>query len=172
MMQRRTSETGRRNFRSKRFSRNMERDNGSVGGGPGLRRAHSLHMERRTSMSSRDHHREQDEDEEDWVAKANGRMVGGQSESSTSEDQQQSYTAQVTATSTTNVQGPGGIGSYLSRREFGSNEGSGQPQADSGYQSHGSGAGAYPKMQLPVSETTQGGSNVILFAELTMLQWK
>eukprot|EP00095_Tigriopus_kingsejongensis_P009844 maker-scaffold21_size687808-snap-gene-5.36 protein:Tk09844 transcript:maker-scaffold21_size687808-snap-gene-5.36-mRNA-1 annotation:"ring finger protein 31" len=52
---------------------------------------------------------------------------------------------------TTNVreiEGPGGIGSYLARQEFGSNEG--QAPGDSGYVSHGSGAGGgYPKMQLP-----------------------
>jgi hypothetical protein len=59
----------------------------------------------------------------------------------------------------TGVQGPGGIGSYLARREFGSNEeqqtqGKGAATAahDSGYISHGSGTGAFPKMKLPVRE--------------------
>lgn len=37
--QRRSSEAGKRNFRSKRFSRNLERD-------PAIRRSHSLHNER------------------------------------------------------------------------------------------------------------------------------
>merc|ERR1719357_2380307 len=50
------------------------------------------------------------------------------------------------------AKGPGGIGSYLARQEFGSTE-EGQQQVntaaqDSGYVSHGSG-GAYPKLQLP-----------------------
>ena len=66
------------------------------------------------------------------------------------------------------TKGPGGIGSYLSRQEFGSTEehsqaggGSGvmvgggesrPPHDSSGYVSHGSGGGggAYPKLQLPV----------------------
>ena len=66
------------------------------------------------------------------------------------------------------TKGPGGIGSYLSRQEFGSTEehsqagggggvmvGGGEnrpPHDSSGYVSHGSGGGggAYPKLQLPV----------------------
>ena len=51
------------------------------------------------------------------------------------------------------AKGPGGIGSYLARQEFGSTEGQQQVNTaaqDSGYVSHGSG-GAYPKLQLPVS---------------------
>ena len=75
--------------------------------------------------------------------------------------------------------GPGGIGSYLSRREFGSNEDQQQAAAkgpsDSGYQSHGSGGGgggAYPKMQLPVS--IKKGNNLILskilMARISFLQ--
>lgn len=47
---RRTSEAGvggKKNFRSKRFSRNMERD-------PALRRAHSLHMDRSRSFEDAD----------------------------------------------------------------------------------------------------------------------
>ena len=58
------------------------------------------------------------------------------------------------------TKGPGGIGSYLARQEFGSNDGQaggGHPGAggaaapadSSGYVSHGS--GGYPKLQLPVS---------------------
>ena len=46
-----------------------------------------------------------------------------------------------TATVEGETRGPGGIGSYLARREFGSNEG---PPADSGYVSHSSG-GHYPR---------------------------
>ena len=111
--QRRVSEAGKRNFRSKRFSRNLERE-------PALRRSHSLHAER-----VRD---------DDW---AGGRPRRA-SESSNEDVQSES-------------KGPGGIGSYLARQEFGSNEG--QPptsnaQQDSGYVSHGSGGG-YPKLQLP-----------------------
>ena len=66
---------------------------------------------------------------------------------SSSEEAPLHYTAKIEAAS----KGPGGIGSYLAKQEFGSADG--QPPVpgnpDSGYVSHGSG-GAYPKMQLPV----------------------
>ena len=43
-LQRRSSETGRKNFRSKRFSRNMERNGGGGGGSEAQKqRAHSAH---------------------------------------------------------------------------------------------------------------------------------
>ena len=64
---------------------------------------------------------------------------------SSSEDAPLHYTAKIEAAS----RGPGGIGSYLAKQEFGSNEGQTQTTQDSGYVSHGSGGG-YPKMQLPV----------------------
>ena len=54
-----------------------------------------------------------------------------------------------TSTVTSSTRGPGGVGSYLSRQEFGSSEV--QPGPDSGYVSHGSGGG-YPKLLMqPVS---------------------
>ena len=67
---------------------------------------------------------------------------------SSSEDAQLHYTAKIGVEAS---KGPGGIGSYLARQEFGSNEGQTQTSGnqDSGYVSHGS-AGGYPKMQLPV----------------------
>ena len=65
------------------------------------------------------------------------------SESSTSEDAAHPF-------DDSGAKGPGGIGSYLSRREFGSNEDQKNNTGDSGYISHGSGFGAaYPKMKLP-----------------------
>ena len=64
------------------------------------------------------------------------------SESSTSEDAAHPF-------DNDGAKGPGGIGSYLSRREFGSNEDQKNNTGDSGYISHGSGFGAYPKMKLP-----------------------
>ncbi len=92
----------------------------------------------------------------------------GNSESSTSEDGPRSAAAMAAAAANGAAEGPGGIGSYLSRKEFGNLEGGGAGGGaggaggsvlpgimDSGYASHGSGAGggggAYPKMQLPVS---------------------
>ena len=66
---------------------------------------------------------------------------------SSDEDAPLHFTAKIEAGS----KGPGGIGSYLAKQEFGSEDG--QPPApgaqDSGYLSHSSGGG-YPKMQLPV----------------------
>ena len=56
-----------------------------------------------------------------------------------------------TSTVTSSTRGPGGVGSYLSRQEFGSSEV--QPGPDSGYVSHGSGGG-YPKLLMqPVGFT-------------------
>ena len=71
---------------------------------------------------------------------------------SSSEDTPLHYTAKIEAAS----KGPGGIGSYLAKQEFGSNEGQTQTSGnqDSGYVSHGSGGG-YPKMQLPVGYYSQ-----------------
>ena len=52
-----------------------------------------------------------------------------------------------------------GIGSYLSRREFGSNEG--QPAVpDSGYVSHSSGGG-YPKMEVKTTFNRNVGKDDI-----------
>ena len=57
-----------------------------------------------------------------------------------------------TSTVTSSTRGPGGVGSYLARQEFGSSEVPGPgPGPDSGYVSHGSGGG-YPKLLMqPVS---------------------
>ena len=55
-----------------------------------------------------------------------------------------------TSTVTSSTRGPGGVGSYLARQEFGSSDVQ-QPGPDSGYVSHGSGGG-YPKLLMqPVS---------------------
>ena len=67
---------------------------------------------------------------------------------SSSEEAPLHYTAKIEAAS----KGPGGIGSYLAKQEFGSADG--QPPVpgnpDSGYVSNISSGGGYPKMQLPV----------------------
>lgn len=53
-----------------------------------------------------------------------------------------------TSTVTSSTRGPGGVGSYLARQEFGSSEVPGPgPGPDSGYVSHGSGGG-YPKLLM------------------------
>ena len=53
-----------------------------------------------------------------------------------------------TSTVTSTTRGPGGVGSYLARQEFGSSEVPGPgPGPDSGYVSHGSGGG-YPKLLM------------------------
>jgi hypothetical protein len=53
-----------------------------------------------------------------------------------------------TATVEGETRGPGGIGSYLARQEFGSNEGPpANGAADSGYVSHSSG-GHYPRWRM------------------------
>ena len=138
--QRRASaEAGKRNFRSKRFSRNMERPGGQE---PPLRRSHSLHGQQRLRDIRDD---DVDDDEAmDWP-----RRRRRPSESSDA--------AAVSAEATA-AKGPGGIGSYLARQEFGSNDGqaggghpggAAAPADSSGYVSHGS--GGYPKLQLPVS---------------------
>ena len=104
--------------------------------------------------------RPREDDPSHWVEthsgtiSKNGRSQKQHHSESSSEDAQPIH---FTATVEGETRGPGGIGSYLARQEFGSNDGqpssnaNGQPQpGDSGYVSHGSG-GHYPKMQLPVS---------------------
>jgi len=49
------------------------------------------------------------------------------------------------------AKGPGGIGSYLARQEFGGGGGALVPNQDSGYASRGSGGG-YPKVDLAVNQ--------------------
>ena len=92
------------------------------------------------------------------------------------------------------ARGPGGIGSYLARQEFGSVEDGSQPVShgggppgvrgegpagqtsgshsgtgvdSSGYVSHGSG-GAYPKLQLPVSGNETKSQNSFLMPRISM----
>ncbi|XP_059093166.1 uncharacterized protein LOC131888343 isoform X2 [Tigriopus californicus] len=137
-IQRRTSETGKRNFRSKRFSKNLEPIVG-----------------RRSQSRSRGENGH-DQPGNEWIRERSASMgrIPMNSESSTSEDAvpRVKGTPQPLIHSQgpgkKGVPGPGGIGSYLSRQEFGSTE-EGQAQGDSGYVSHGSGTGGYPKQQLP-----------------------
>jgi hypothetical protein len=122
---------GKRSFRSKRFSRNLERE-------PALKRAQSCHMDQR-------------EDGDLWLDSqrrtfqratsknsVNSEHFGPRSDSSEN-DEPTHFTSTVTST----TRGPGGVGSYLARQEFGSSEV--QPGPDSGYVSHSSGGG-YPKL--------------------------
>lgn len=126
---------GKKNFRSKRFSRNLEP--------VGLKRAQSFHMDQR-------------QDGDLWLDaqrrhfyRTNSRsslhseqLMGGPGVSDSSEVEEPLH---FTSTVTSSTRGPGGIGSYLARREFGSSEV--QPGPDSGYVSHSSGGG-YPKLQV------------------------
>merc|ERR1719474_111654 len=148
---------GKRNFRSKRFSRNLERE-------PALKRAQSFHMDQRMDGDSwldqqrRTFYRATSKNS---VASEHfGPSGGGITDSSDVEDAgHPSHTAHFTSTVTSSTRGPGGIGSYLSRREFGSNDG--QPDRtdrvdraapESGYVSHSSGGG-YPKLQMQNKNT-------------------
>merc|ERR1719347_1869281 len=130
---------GKRSFRSKRFSRNLEQ--------PALKRAQSFHMDQR-------------EDGDLWLDSQrrafqratsknsiNSEHFGaGRSDSSDTEEP-----THFTSTVTSTTRGPGGVGSYLARQEFGSSEV--QPGPDSGYVSHSSGGG-YPKLLLQPSQST------------------
>ena len=134
--QRRASEVGpasggKKNFRSKRFSRNMERE-------PALRRAQSLHMDRSRFQDGGDNTFV--ETQKGTIRRQNGGKQSGSG--SSGEDATLHFTATVEGQSEV-------IGSYLSRQEFGSTEGQ-QPIGDSGYISHGSGASGPQKSQLPV----------------------
>lgn len=105
---RRTSDVGgKRNFRSKRFSRNLERE-------PAMRRAQSLHMDRRGM-------------EEDMTLLR--RPAKQHSSGSSGPEDAMHFTATV------HTSGPQEMtGSYLARQEFG-----GEGMGDSGYMSHSSG---------------------------------
>jgi hypothetical protein len=127
--------SGKKNFRSKRFSRNMEREPRD----PALRRAHSLHMDRNRF-----------EEDDGFLETHRGtiRKASSSTKNSSGSSGAEDGTLHFTATVQGSTQ-PEAIGSYLARQEFGSNEG--QPIGDSGYVSHGSGErNPYPKMQLPV----------------------
>jgi len=130
---------GKRSFRSKRFSRNLDRE-------PSLKRAQSFHMDQR-------------EDGDLWLDSQrrtfqratsknsiNSEHFGVRSDSSDNEEP-----VHFTSTVTSTTRGPGGVGSYLARQEFGSSEV--QPGPDSGYVSHSSGGG-YPKLLVQPSHNT------------------
>lgn len=112
---RRTSDVGgKRNFRSKRFSRNLERE-------PALRRAQSLHMDRRGL----------EEDFVDHRASLIRKSSANKQHSSGSSEDTMHFTATVHSSANQEM-----LGSHLARQEFGGNhEGIG----DSGYMSHSSG---------------------------------
>ena len=123
---RKTSEagmvSGKKNFRSKRFSRNLERE-------PAIRRAQSLHMDRRTM-----------EENDGFLETHRGVLrkssMGGKPSSSGSSGQED--TLHFTAT----VEGQEVTGSYLARQEFGGTAEAGLAAVgDSGYISHSSGGG-------------------------------
>merc|ERR1719225_157646 len=127
---------GKKNFRSKRFSRNIDRE-------PALKRAQSFHMDQRDDSDlwhdsqRRPFHRATSKNS------INSEHFGLRSDSSDVEEP-----VHFTSTVTSSTRGPGGVGSYLSRQEFGSSEV--QPGPDSGYVSHGSGGG-YPKLLMQPS---------------------
>ena len=130
----------KRNFRSKRFSRNMEREPRD----PALRRAQSLHMDRRSMENDRFVETQR------GIIRRSSYSQKGQPSSGSSgpDDGTLHFTATVSGHSASHDgDSNGAIGSYLARQEFGSTEG--QPIGDSGYISHSS--GSYPKMPLPVN---------------------
>merc|ERR1719209_1856423 len=140
---------GKRSFRSKRFSRNLDPARGDPAG-TGMRRAQSFHIDQR-------------EDNDSWLdsqrrsfQRANSKnsltseMFGGRLSDSESGEEGPHFTSTVTSS----TRGPGGVGSYLARQEFGSSEVAGQPGPDSGYVSHSSGGG-YPKLQVPISSAVK-----------------
>ncbi|QQP56526.1 Uncharacterized protein FKW44_001214, partial [Caligus rogercresseyi] len=83
-----------------------------------------------------------DDDERNWDGRLQSEEGSGKKSESSEED-----ALHFTATIQEDKGPPGGIGSYLSRKEFGSNDANGIP--DSGYVSHSSGGGSYSKLQLP-----------------------
>ncbi|XP_040575747.1 uncharacterized protein [Lepeophtheirus salmonis] len=134
MISRRTSDVslGRRNFRSKRFSRDAHRD-------PSLPRGRLY--------GTGEGEEEGEQNEDSWDKKGSHRSDGLKKVES-NEDEGLHFTATIEQQEGAGP--PGGIGSYLSRREFGSNDANGMP--DSGYVSHSSGGGSYTKLQLPTQE--------------------
>ena len=131
---RRTSDaTGKKNFRSKRFSRNLERE-------PAIRRAQSLHMDHRRGFEDNDPafmetHRGV------LQRKSSSSMRGKPSSSGSSGPEDAlHFTATVEGQEVTTT------GSYLARQEFGGHASSQDPNGlaavgDSGYISHSSGGG-------------------------------
>merc|ERR1712106_512261 len=130
---------GKKSFRSKRFSRNLERE-------PALKRTQSSHMDQR-------------DDGESWLDSqrrtfqratskhsVNSEHFAARSDSSDPEEP-----THFTSTVTSSTRGPGGVGSYIARREFGSSEVHQGP--DGGYFSHSSGGG-YPKLLVEPSQNT------------------
>ena len=115
--------SGKKNFRSKRFSRNLERE-------PAIRRAQSLHMDRRTM-----------EENDGFLETHRGvlrKSSIGAGKPSSSGSSGQEDTLHFTAT----VEGQEVTGSYLARQEFGGNAEAGLAAVgDSGYISHSSGGG-------------------------------
>ena len=144
--------SGKKNFRSKRFSRNLERE-------PAIRRAQSLHMDRRTM-----------EENDGFLETHRGVLrkasMGGKPSSSGSSGQED--TLHFTAT----VEGQEVTGSYLARQEFGGTTEAGLAAVgDSGYISHSSGGGgpntSYTKnSNLRVSSSIFLKRNVFGFSDI------
>lgn len=145
---------GKRSFRSKRFSRNLEsrdlggpRGPGADLGGTGMKRAQSFHMDQREDGDSwLDNHRRTFQRANSKTSLTSELFGGGRLSDTDSADDGLHFTSTVTSS----TRGPGGVGSYLARQEFGSSEV--QPGPDSGYVSHSSGGG-YPKLQVAPSST-------------------
>ena len=113
---------GKRNFRSKRFSRNIERE-------PAMRRAQSLHMDRSRGI-----------DEDAFVDIRGGHQSKQHSSGSSGPEDTMHFTATVQSSQQQQQQEQNElVGSYLARQEF-----SGNPEGmgDSGYMSHNSSGGS------------------------------
>ena len=148
---------GERSFQSKRFSRNLE-----PVGGLGLKRAQSFHIDQRG-------------DGDQWLDSQirsfsrgatsrnsvnsdlyGGAGKGGRVPGTDSSDEEDSLGPHFTSTVTSSTRVPSEVtGSYLARQEFGSSSEVVQTAGpDSGYVSHSSGTGGYPKLQLSPNSNT------------------
>merc|ERR1719225_1963819 len=130
---------GKKNFRSKRFSRNIDRE-------PALKRAQSFHMDQRDDSDLW-----HDSQRRPFARATSKNSINSEHFALRSDSSDVEEPVHFTSTVTSTTRGPGGVGSYLARQEFGSSEV--QPGPDSGYVSHSSGGG-YPKLLLQPSQNT------------------
>merc|ERR1719195_2002417 len=130
---------GKKNFRSKRFSRNIDRE-------PALKRAQSFHMDQRDDSDLW-----HDSQRRPFARATSKNSINSEHFVPRSDSSDVEEPVHFTSTVTSSTRGPGGVGSYLARQEFGSCEVPGPgPGPDSGYVSHGSGGG-YPKLLMQPS---------------------
>ena len=146
---RRTSDaTGKKNFRSKRFSRNLERE-------PAIRRAQSLHMDHRRGFEDSNFDPGFMETHRGVLQRKSSSGKPSSSGSSGPEDASLHFTATVQGQEVTTT------GSYLARQEFGGDPNGLAAVGDSGYISHSSGGGG--SNQHSKLERSQAGGPIESF---------